>query len=125
MKSLSDLEAELVQKSAVYSDEHPVVKELRKEIAALKRVIATAPETARIAASANTASGTDKTYQKGDVTSDALKQQEFNLEKNLEDANVKLNTARLGESLERNQQSEHLRVLVQPTSRRRLLDQKN
>lgn len=115
MKSLGDLETELAQKSSVYSDEYPAVKELRKEIAALKRSIAAAPEAARVAAASKTPSATDQPDQKGDVAAAALKQQESNVEKSLEDASTKLNAARLGESLERNQQSEHLRVVVQPT----------
>ena len=83
LKSLADLEAELVQKSSVYSDEHPVVKDLKKKIAALKRVITT-PQ----AASAN--NSTDK----ADVTRDVLMQQQSNLQKRLDDANLKLAAAR-------------------------------
>jgi capsular polysaccharide biosynthesis protein len=45
---------------------------------------------------------------------DGLQRQLENAEKNLDDANRKFAAARLGESLERNQQSERLQVIEQP-----------
>ena len=45
---------------------------------------------------------------------DALVQQQKATEQDLDTASKKLTAARLGESLERNQQSEHLQVLEQP-----------
>lgn len=104
MKSLAALEADLVQKSSVYSDEYPAVKELKKKIAALKRSIATMPA----------ATVADVQPDKPDVATEVLLQQEKDLEKNLEDANQKLTIARLGENLERNQQAEHLQVIAYP-----------
>lgn len=104
MKALAALEAELVEKSSVYSDEYPVVKDLKRKIAALKRTIASAPA----------AAVTDDPANKPDVATEVLLQQERDLEKNLEDANQKLTIARLGESLERNQQAEHLQVIAYP-----------
>jgi uncharacterized protein involved in exopolysaccharide biosynthesis len=103
MKSLADLEAELVQKSSVYSEEHPVVKALKKKIAALKRVVAAGPRAAPVI-------GSDKS----DVGVQVLEQRALDLGKNLEDANRKLSAARLGESMERNKQAEHLQLIESP-----------
>ena len=44
MKNLADAQAQLLQASSVYSDEHPIVKNLKKKIAALKRAISAAPQ---------------------------------------------------------------------------------
>ncbi len=109
MKTLAALEADLVDKSSVYSDEYPVVKDLRKKIAALKHSIATGSGTP---SNAPAASGDQS--GKPALTTQFLLQQERDLAKNLDDANQKLTAARLGESLERNQQSEHLRVVSYP-----------
>ena len=103
MKSLAALQATLVEKSTIYSDEYPVVKDLKRQIAALKRSIAVAPQI-------TAASQTDKP----DVATQVLQQQEVDLEKSLEDASHKLTQARLGESMERNQQAEHLSIIAYP-----------
>ena len=104
MKNLATLEAELVEKSSVYSNEHPVVKNLQKKITALKRSIAAAPQ----AAAASSQEG------KTDVAVQVLDQQQKNLEKRLEEANSKLTIARAGENMERNQQAERLRIIAYP-----------
>jgi uncharacterized protein involved in exopolysaccharide biosynthesis len=101
MKNLADAEASLAQASAVYSDEYPVVKNLKKKIAALKHAIAAAPA--------------DKTAP-AEVNILALQRQESDLNGSLEDANRKLTTARLGESMERGQQGERLQVIEQPST---------
>ena len=106
MKSLVDLEQQLVQKSSIYSDEHPVIKELKRKIAALKRAIASEPQAAAVANSSDS---------QPDVTSQVLQQQEMNLQRSLDDANRKLAAARLGESLEKNQQAEHLQLIANPS----------
>ena len=46
MKDLAKTEDELAQQSAVYSDEYPVIKNLKKKIAILKHAIAAAPQAA-------------------------------------------------------------------------------
>jgi len=103
VKNLADAEAELAQATAVYSDEHPVVKNLKKKIAALKHAIAAGPQpTADQASSPN-------------VNILVLERQEADLSRNLDDANRKLNTARLGESMEQGQQGERLQVIEQPS----------
>ena len=106
IKDLTDAEANLAQQSAVYSDEHPVIKNLKKKIAALKRAIAEAPP--------QKASATDSAAP-GNVNFLVLQRQEMDLTSNLQDANRKLTTARLGESMERGQQGERLQVIEQPS----------
>lgn len=105
MKALAELEAELVEKSMVYSDEYPVIKDLKRKIAALKQVIASAPPA--------TVSVADPTAD-DDVTTKVLEQQELNLQRDLDEANRKLAAARLGERMEKNQQAEHLQLISSP-----------
>ena len=98
---LTAAQTALVQASAVYSDEHPIVKNLRKKIAALKHAIAAGSEKPPATPS--------------DVNLIVLERQEAELGKALDDANRKLSTARLGESMERAQQGERLQVIEQPS----------
>ena len=100
MKALADLQTELVQKSSIYSDEHPAVKALKKKIAALNRVIAMGPRGVSVADN-----------DKSDVGIQVLQQRELDIEKSLEDTNHKLAAARLSESMERNKQAEHLQLI--------------
>lgn len=100
---LAKMKLDLVQKSAVYSSGHPEVIVLKKRIAALEKVIAETPDQAAPHAVAQTDNGLD-----------ALKQQFAAAGAALEEANRKLSAARLGENLERNQQSERLQVIEQP-----------
>jgi len=100
---LTKLKMELVDKSSTYSEAHPQVKALKKRIAALEKIVSEEPEESKAAAAANTDNGLD-----------VLKQQLTTAETNLDEANHKLSAARLGESLERNQQSERLQVIEQP-----------
>jgi len=102
IKDLADAEANLAQLSSIYSDEYPGIKNLRKKIASLKRAIATTPQT-----TVNTASS--------DTNILVLTRQEIDLSHSLEEANGKLTTARLGESMERGQQGERLQVIEQPS----------
>ncbi len=44
MDELTAMKADLIQKSSVYSDEHPAVKALKRRVAALERQIAEAPK---------------------------------------------------------------------------------
>lgn len=103
LKSLTDLQAEFVQKSSIYSDEHPAVKKLKRDIAALKQLIATTPQKAPA----------DNNAGDKNVTV-VLQQQEALLGKSLEDARNKLAMARLGENLEKNQQADHMQVIQYP-----------
>lgn len=104
MKALAALEEELVQKSAIYSDEYPAIKELRRKIAVLKQTLATEPQAVAVAADPD----------RPDVGTQVLEQQEANLEKSLNDADEKLSAALLGETMERNQQAEHLQLIASP-----------
>ncbi len=102
---LATAQTALLQATSVYSDEHPIVKNLRKKIAALKHAIAAAAQAAPTADKASS----------NDVNLIVLERQEADLAHNLDDANRKLSTARLGESMERGQQGERLQVIEQPS----------
>ena len=104
LKSLAALQAELAEKSSIYSYEHPVIKKLKKDIATLKQMIATAPQKVLPA---------EKPDQNEGLLQ-VLTQRETLLEKNLDDARNKLAMARLGESLEKSQQADHLAVIQYP-----------
>jgi uncharacterized protein involved in exopolysaccharide biosynthesis len=103
MKALAELESQLVQKSSTYSDDYPAIKNLKRNIAALKRAIAAAPQ----ATAAETAS-------QPDLTPDVSRRAQINVEKDLDDATNKLSSARIAETIERNQQAEHLRIIQSP-----------
>lgn len=98
MTALATMKAELLQKASVYTSEHPDVKVLKKKIAALEQSIAQ----------------TAKANHPTEVNVDSLERQRLSVESSLDDANKKLTTARLGETMERDQQSEHLEVIEQP-----------
>jgi uncharacterized protein involved in exopolysaccharide biosynthesis len=104
--TLTQLKQQLLQASALYSDRHPTIQSLKKLIAALEQEAL--EKVAKPAAS-------------GDVSNDkasleALVAQQEALQKNIDVATAKLDAARLGESLERDQQSEKLEVIEQPTT---------
>src|SRR6266567_5174188 len=97
---LAQLRAELVQKSALYSDKHPTMQALKRQIAAMEKAV-TLPVPQ---AGPDTPAGLE-----------ALETQQTSIQKNLEVASAKLAAARQGETLERDQQSEKLEVIEQPT----------
>jgi len=104
MTALSQLKSELIQKSALYSDHHPLVLSLKRQVEALEQSLAPAKS------SSSTSSGS------GNLGSmEALVAQQEALQKNLDEASAKLSAARLGENLEKDQQSEKLEVIEQPT----------
>ena len=94
-------ESELVQKSALYSDRHPQIQSLKRQIAAIEKA-APPPSTGADPGAA--------------ASVDALTAQQESLQKNLEVASSKLAAARLGENLEKDQQSEKLEIIEQPTT---------
>ena len=96
---LTKLKEELAQKSSVYSAEYPAVKALKKKVAAMERLIAQTPPR--------------EVTQTNAALIDLFRKQVATA-KNLEDTNKKLEEARLGEKLERDQQSERLQVIEQP-----------
>jgi uncharacterized protein involved in exopolysaccharide biosynthesis len=97
--TLSQLKAELIQKSALYSEKHPMIQSLKRQIEALEKV-ASQP----VGPGASSATSLE-----------ALLAQQESLQKNLDAASSKLMAARLGENLEKDQQSEKLEVIEQPT----------
>jgi uncharacterized protein involved in exopolysaccharide biosynthesis len=102
---LAQLRAELAQKSAIYSDRNFQIQALKRQIEAIEKVV---PQPAATPASA-------ATEQAPAVELDALEAQQKSIQANLEVATGKLAAARLGETLERDQQSEKLEILDQPT----------
>jgi uncharacterized protein involved in exopolysaccharide biosynthesis len=92
---LAQLKADYLQKSTLYSDKHPIMKALKRQIAAMEKL--------------SPASSPDG------VGLEALQSQQETVQKNLETASAKLSAAQLGEALEKNQQSEKLEVIEQPT----------
>jgi uncharacterized protein involved in exopolysaccharide biosynthesis len=91
---LTQLKADYLQKSAVYSNNHPLMKALKRQIdAAEKSAVPAAPN---------------------QVGLESLQSQQEAIQKNLEVASAKLSAAQLGEALEKNQQSEKLEILEQP-----------
>jgi uncharacterized protein involved in exopolysaccharide biosynthesis len=92
---IAQLKADYLQKSAVYSEKHPLMKALKRQIEAAEKSLA--PGGA------------------GGVDLDALQAQYESIQKNLDIASTKYQTAQLGEALEKNQQSEKLEVIEQPT----------
>src|SRR3982074_332641 len=96
----AQLKMELAQKSALYSDRHPVMQSLKRQIEALEKIVVPPVQT-----------GPDAL-----APLDELETQQENIQKNLEAASAKLAAARLGETLEKDQQSEKLEVIEQPTA---------
>jgi uncharacterized protein involved in exopolysaccharide biosynthesis len=97
---LAQLRAELAQKSALYSDRHPALQALKREIASLEKAVSTPVPQSRA---------------ESGPAFEALEAQQTSIQKNLEVASAKLAAARQGETLERDQQSEKLEVIEQPS----------
>jgi protein tyrosine kinase modulator len=88
---LAALKAEFQEKAAVFSNTHPDLIRLKRQIAALEQF----------------------TGRSDEAGLEALQNQRTSIQKNLEGTSQKLAAARLGESLERDQFSERLEVLEQ------------
>jgi uncharacterized protein involved in exopolysaccharide biosynthesis len=101
---LAQLRAELAGKSAIYSDRNFQIQALKRQIEAMEKV---APPPA--------VASTKAVEQAPPADLDALEMQQKSIQLNLEVAAQKLAVARLGETLEREQQSEKLEVIDQPT----------
>jgi uncharacterized protein involved in exopolysaccharide biosynthesis len=99
---LGQLKAELAQKSALYSERHPVIQTLKKQIEAMEKAAVAPP-------AVNADSGPAANL-------DALVAQQDSLQKDLETASTKLAAAQVGENLEKAQQSEKLEIIEQPTA---------
>jgi uncharacterized protein involved in exopolysaccharide biosynthesis len=96
---LTRLKNELAQISATYGAAHPNITALKKKIAAMEQLVAKTP------------AATTVPVNNGLID---LERKRVQIEKDLEDTNRKLEEARLGEKLERDQQSERLQVIEQP-----------
>ena len=113
---LAALKAELVVKSAIYSDTHPDIRALKRQIEALekapdsKKISSESPNKLPAAADADVIAGNSKP-----VGLDTLLTQRLSTREELTAATQKLAAARLGESLERGQHSERLEVIEQPS----------
>jgi uncharacterized protein involved in exopolysaccharide biosynthesis len=99
---LGQLKSELLQKSGLYSDRHPFIQSLKRQIEAIEKG-------ATPAVNADSASGAAASLE-------TLVAQQEALQKDLEVATTKLAAARLGENLEKEQQSEKLEIIEQPTT---------
>ena len=108
-KDLAMLKAQLLLKSAIYSDTHPEIRALKRKIAALEKASATTIQNADASQNPNDSANPNTPGL------DTLLTQELGLKAQLTDATDKLARARLGESLERGQISERLEVIDQPT----------
>jgi uncharacterized protein involved in exopolysaccharide biosynthesis len=142
-KQLAALKWELLQKSALFSDPHPNIRTLKLQIAAVEREIAGGSKTDALPAGLNkgkaaksdkNAGGDQKPAARSaaeKVSSDlraavakagevemglgTLERQQTSVQRDLEEAGRKLSSARLGESLERDQQAERFEILESPT----------
>ena len=105
-KELTALRAQLILKSATFSDSHPDIRDLKRKIEALEK----GPPQPDVKADQASGNGTTS-----DTPLETLLTQEAGLKTQLTEATHKLATARLGESLERGQHSERLEVIEQPS----------
>jgi capsule polysaccharide export protein KpsE/RkpR len=102
--NLAQLKQQLVQMGSLYSERHPLIQSLKKQIEALESAAKATPSSV----ASNDASN--------EASLEALEARQEALQKNLDVATAKLDAARLGENLEKNQQSEKLEVIEQPTT---------
>ena len=117
---LAVLKAELFQKSAVYSASHPEIRALKERIAALEAVgkelppqgnNAPPPEAAAQSPTTNDSLGSAPT----NTTLGMLEAKAKSIQADLDGAREKLLTARQGQRLEEDQQSERFEVIEQPS----------
>lgn len=104
---LGQLKAELAQRRAVYSDKHPSLQALKRQIDAMEKEISSSSQEVPPAV---------KDSDVAAASLEALEAQQETLQKNLDAATTKLAAARIGENLEKNQQSEKLEIIEQPTA---------
>jgi uncharacterized protein involved in exopolysaccharide biosynthesis len=120
-RNLAALKAQLAIKSANFSDSHPDVRSLKKQIQALENASSTAQKAtmpAEPAGKTPPAEPAGKDVVAGNPNPlgiDTLLTQRAGLRQELNTATGKLAAARLGESLERGQHSERLEVIEQAT----------
>ena len=113
--ALTALRAELSVKSATLSNEHPDIKALKRKIEALEKAPAAnvmAPNESR---NGTVAPKSTLSSEKTDLGIDTLETQRASVREELTKAIQKVSAARMGESMERSQQSERLEIIEQPT----------
>jgi uncharacterized protein involved in exopolysaccharide biosynthesis len=135
VKEIAKLRAELLTKSATYSENHPDILALKRKIEAFQKptllgeLIADASQKADPSQKADappktaaqkTGKGDEAQKSAANLSTDAssidaLATKRLNLISDLTSARQKLTAARLGENLERGQHSERLEVIEQPT----------
>lgn len=114
-KELANLKAQLLLKRAVFSDSHPVVRALKRQIEMLQKgEIQTADHEEKAQAAAADTAVVDPTQPKN-LSLDAIETKRASVKKELDESSQKLAAARLGENLERGQHSERLEVIEQAT----------
>ncbi|MGN6591128.1 MAG: GumC family protein [Sphingomicrobium sp.] len=115
-KELASLRSQLLVKRATFSDSHPAIRALKRQIELLEKG---EPATSEASDKADDAKdGKDARLEaiKGrSVGLDALETKRASVKKELDEASQKLATAKLGETLERGQHSERLEVIEQAT----------
>jgi len=112
-KDLASLKAQLLIRSATYSDTHPDIQALKRRIAALEKLAANSPSVpTNLDPKGTGTSGSPTVTTPGLET---LEAQRESLKGELNTATQKLSAARLGESLEKGQHSERLEVIEQPS----------
>src|SRR5665213_590092 len=134
-REIAKLRAELLTKSATYSENHPDILALKRKIEAFQKPTLLGELTADASQKAEPSQKADASQKtvaqktgKGDAPQktaatgnmdasslDALATKRLNLITELTSARQKLTAARLGENLERGQQSERLEVIEQAT----------
>ena len=122
-QQIATLKADLLQKSAIYSNSHPEIKALKERIRALERpdVIPPAADAASQAKDASTAKPPSAGQQTNAPTLETsslsfLESKQKSVQEDLDKAREKLLAARQGQRLEEDQQSERFEVIEQPSS---------
>jgi uncharacterized protein involved in exopolysaccharide biosynthesis len=110
LAALGALKAELVQKSAVYSDSHPVVIALKKKVAAMEKTVM---HPSQVQSSQVQSSQAQSQFRSTQEEMETLKRQSQALENRLAEVNAKLASARVSEN--REQQFESLQVIEPPS----------
>jgi len=121
-KELASLRAQLLVKRATFSDSHPAIRALKRQIELLEKG---EPSTSEAAASGAKAGEAKDALDAKDARIEAIKGRSVGLDgletkrasvkKELDEASQKLAAAKLGETLERGQHSERLEVIEQAT----------
>lgn len=112
--ALAALRAELVVRSATLSNEHPDIQALKRKIQALEKAPAV-KGTPEDSGNGTAVSKPTALSEKTDLGIDTLETQRISVRDELSKAIQKVSAARLGESMERSQQSERLEIIEQPS----------